>query len=85
MYAERKRGRGFPPPCNLLPTSLTVQELNRVTGQRLPETILLEYGTIRELVNQITGATSPRVEAAQVRPPVPMLVAADELMHVQCP
>ena len=34
-----------------------------MTSQKLPETVLLEHGTIRELVGQITGADACSVMA----------------------
>ena len=36
--------------------ALSMQELKNATLHELPETVLLEHGTIRELAAQLTGA-----------------------------
>jgi hypothetical protein len=41
---------------HILCGALSVQELKNATLHELPETVLLEHGTIRELAAQLTGA-----------------------------
>ena len=54
------------PATKMCPVCVPLKELNQVTDQKLPETVLLEHGTIRGLISRITGG-SACVRVAKVR------------------